>query len=412
MTPVSIHATPGEVSRWHRALIGLTVIAVALAVVGAMTWSGWDSLYLDLWLMIGGMVAFTIVGSLIEDRRPGQAVGRICLAIGILLIVVTTLAITAIDLDSGPGPIPSIGAAMALLAWIGLLTTFILGIPLLVSRFPDGRDLGRMSDLLDLLLVFVAVFLVASGLQPGPLRVGWIEPADNPLAIAGIAALGGDAGSQLGFVGYFAALGLAAVGLARRYARGGPVARAQIRWFAAAVGFSMIMLVPIILVFAYPSVGEVGFLVVFSAWALSLLLPPIAIGIAILRYRLYDIDRIVSNAIGYGLVTIALFGIFFAVNVTLVSSVSPLVEGSGIAVAASTLLVAALFNPLRVRVQRRVDRRFHRARYDADRMVAEFSGRLRDEIEITRLRQDILEVVDRSVAPSEVGLWLRPGSAR
>ena len=406
------HVTHPHHTGRHRALIGLTVLATALAVVGVTTWLGWDDLYLDLWLMIGGMVTFTVVGSLIEDQRPGEPVGRVCLAIGIVLIVVTVLAIGAIDLDSRPGRIPPIGAAMALLAWIGFLTAFILGIPLLVTRFPDGRDLGRASDLLDLLLVFVAVFLVATGLQPGPLRVLWIEPVDNPIAIAGIPGLGGDTGSPVGFIGYFAALGFASVGLVRRYARGGPVARAQIRWFAAAVGFSMTMFVPIILLFVYPSVGEVGFLVVFSAWTLSLLLPPIAIGIAILRYRLYDIDRIVSNAIGYGLVTVALFGIFFAVNVALVSNVSSLAGNSGIAVAASTLLVAALFNPLRVRVQRRVDRRFHRARYDADRMVAEFSGRLRDEVEITRLRQDILDVVDRSVEPDGVGLWLRPGPAR
>ena len=404
--------TSHDGSRRHRALVTLPVVALVLGVAATLTWWDREPFYIDPWMMIGGMVVFTTIGSLIEDRRPAQAVGRICLGIGALLILSTVLAYAAITLDSRPGRILPIGAAMALIAWILALTTFLLGIPLLVSRFPDGRGPGRANDLLDLLLILVAVIFITGALEPGTLRVGWIEPTDNPLAIAGIPVLGGDAGSQFAFFGYFAVLGFACVGLVRRYARGGTVVRAQIRWFAAAVGFSMLMLVPISLVLLDPFPSEFAFLVVMGSFAFSLILPPIAIGIAILRYRLYDIDRIVSNAIGYGLVTVTLFVIFFAVNVTLVSNVSPLVGNSGIAVAASTLLVAALFNPLRVRVQRGVDRRFHRARYDADRMVAEFSGRLRDEVEITRLRLDILDVVDRSVEPAGVSLWLRAGSAR
>jgi hypothetical protein len=194
-----------------------------------------------------------------------------------------------------------------------------------------------------------------------------------------------------------------------RYRRSDAVGRQQLKWFAvslvAAVGGMAMAALASTLTDRPPEAA-------LALFGFAGALVPIAIGIAILRYRLYDIDSIVSNAIGYGLVTVALFGIFFAVNVTLVSNVSPLVEDSGIAVAASTLVVAALFNPLRVRVQRGVDRRFHRARYDAQGMVADFSARLRDEVEIARLRQDILEVVDRSVAPSAVGLWLRPGPVR
>jgi len=194
-----------------------------------------------------------------------------------------------------------------------------------------------------------------------------------------------------------------------RYRRADDVGRQQLKWFVV----SLVVAVGGMVAAALASTvtdrpPEAGLALFGFAGALV----PFAIGIAILRYRLYDIDRIVSNAIGYGLVTVALFAIFFAVNVTLVSNVSPLVENSGIAVAASTLLVAALFNPLRVRVQRGVDRRFHRARYDADRMVAGLAARLRDEVDVGRLRHDILEVVDGSMEPTGVDLWLRPRLGR
>jgi hypothetical protein len=134
-----------------------------------------------------------------------------------------------------------------------------------------------------------------------------------------------------------------------------------------------------------------------------------------LRYRLYDIDRIVSNAIGYGVVTVVLFTVFACVNLVLVSQVSPLVNNEGIAVAASTLLVAALFNPLRTRVQRSVDRRFHRARYDTDEMVQEFAARLRDELDLATLVDDLAMITTRAVEPTAAVLWLRthgPASSR
>ena len=155
-------------------------------------------------------------------------------------------------------------------------------------------------------------------------------------------------------------------------------------------------------------VGDIA----WSAWFLSLLLPPIAIGVAILRYRLYDIDRIVSNTIGYGFVTVVLFGLFVVVNLALVSQVSPLVNNEGVAVAGSTLLVAALFNPLRTRVQGAIDRRFHRAHYDAERMVSEFAARLRDELDLPTLATELAAATTDAVQPTSAGLWLRHGMGR
>jgi len=146
-----------------------------------------------------------------------------------------------------------------------------------------------------------------------------------------------------------------------------------------------------------------------TALLLIAALIPVCVGVAILRYRLYDIDRIVSNAIGYGVVTVVLFAVFAVVNLALVSQLSPLVDNEGIAVAASTLLVAALFNPLRTRVQRGVDRRFHRARYDADRMVQDFAARLRHELDLPTLARELAMTSRTAVEPSSSSVWIRGG---
>ena len=232
---------------------------------------------------------------------------------------------------------------------------------------------------------------------------GWVESVPNPLAVRGIPFLDSDAAFTFGWLCYALALALSFFVLALRFVRGSAVVRAQVRWLAAAIGVSMILIGALFLTENNSALSET----VWTLWMLSLLLPPVAIGIAILRYHLYDIDRIVSNAIGYSIVTVILFATFAAVNLTFVAFLTPLVKGEGIAVAASTLVVAALFQPLRVRVQRRVDRRFHRARDHADRTAAEFSERLRDEVDIAAVTRDLRDTVAASIKPARIDLWLR-----
>jgi MFS family permease len=394
--------------RRHRALIALPLVATAFAIVMTLGAMATDRLSEIVWVVTGGMVAFTTVGALIEDRRPGQSVGRVCLSIGVLLLASGILLFAAASLDSLPGHVPALGAALAVIS-SGILGSIVFGGGLiLISRFPDGRQQGRLADVVDV-LVAIAVATFATGtFRPGLIEFGWIEAVPNPLGLSAILFLSIDTALTIATVAYATGLTLACIGLVLRYIRGTSVTRAQIRWFAGAIGVTIGFFVLLLVTSEQPALN--GW--IWSAWMLSLILPPLAIAVAILRDHLYDIDRIVGNAIGYGLVTVVLFGVFAAVNLTLVSSVSPFVNDEGIAVAASTLLVAALFNPVRVRVQRAVDRRFHRARYDAERMVADFAGRLRGEMEISRLRQDVLEVVDRSVSPTRVDLWLRRGRAQ
>jgi len=132
---------------------------------------------------------------------------------------------------------------------------------------------------------------------------------------------------------------------------------------------------------------------------------PISIGVAILRYRMYDLDRLISRTLAYAILTGLLVGIF----VGLVALTTDTLALSGrVGVAASTLAAAALFNPLRVRIQRFVDRRFNRTRYDADAIVATFTARVRDAVEIDAIRNDLLDAVNRAVQPTSVSIWIRP----
>ncbi len=395
--------------RRHRVLVGLPLVAIGVAIVFTVSAAAGDGSSEPFWLATGLMAAFTIVGALIEDRRPGQVVGRTCLTIGVLLVAGIVPMAAAVTLNALPGRLPPLGAALAVIGSAILPLAIFLGGPLLINRFPDGREPGRLGVLVNGLLAVVGATVLTSVLRPGPLEYLGIEPVDNPLGVAGIPFVGSDAAFTVTFVVYGLASILASVGLVRRYVRGTSVVRAQIRWFAAAIGTSIVLLVLLFLTTGNDALNDL----VETAWPLSFFLPPIAIGIAILRYRLYEIDRIISNTIGYGLVSLVLVGLFIVVNLGLQGALLISITGSNpLAVAASTLLVAVSFNPLRRRIQRVVDRRFHRATYDAERTVAGLAGRLRDEVDIARLQQEILDVVDRSFEPTDVHLWLRPRPVR
>ncbi len=136
---------------------------------------------------------------------------------------------------------------------------------------------------------------------------------------------------------------------------------------------------------------------------------PVAMGVGILKYRLYEIDRLISRTLSYLIITGLLAGVFVGI-VVLTTDVLPF--SSPVGVAASTLAAAALFNPLRLRVQRLVDRRFNRARYDAEAIVAAFTLRLRDAVDLETVRSELLQAVDRAVEPAHASVWIRPASAR
>jgi hypothetical protein len=270
---------------------------------------------------------------------------------------------------------------------------------LLLMVFPTGRLPSRRWR--PVAWAAGAVFVLAA--LSSPLLPG--SPADglrpNPIAIPaleGVLRLAYATANAVLFGVILAAL----VSLVVRFRRATGVERQQLKWFA--YGTALLLLLPVAGAVGARLGDTAGELLV--AAIVSAL--PVAIGIAVLRYRLYDIDRLVNRTVVYGLLTVLLAGVYAGLVFALSQLLNPADQQSALAVAASTLVVAALFQPARRRIQGLVDRRFNRRRYDAARTVAAFSTRLRDQIELDTLSTELLAVVDQTVQPVQLSLWLRP----
>ena len=371
-----------------RSIAGHPFIASTVGVVSAVMVTGtvvtvsgaprdpMDTLT-TLGLMLVGGLGFALVGSHILIAQPGHRIGRLMLLMGASLVlnvgVQTTMeAVDPYGLRWGSITLPLRAVAEAYWALV-----LIGGGVLIVAWFPDGRTTSRLGKTAQALTVVVLLSQLVRLLGPT-----FIDESPLP------------------FVLILGAYATALSDLVVRYRRSDGVHRAQIRWVLASGAVTATLIVALL------AFGD-RFEWLWPLWIASTMLPPVAIGIAITRYRLYDIDRIISRTIAYGVVTAVLFGVFWSVNLLLQGMLNAAMRSDPFVVAGSTLLVAALFNPLRIRVQRVVDRRFNRDRYDAEQTVAGLAGRLRDEVDVARLRQDILDVVDASVKPTHVHLWLR-----
>ena len=382
------------------ASVGIASVAVGLALGG---WSEVDG------LAVIGTVAFTLIGALIVDRRPGEPIGAICLGMGVLYATAIALRLVVIVVDREPAPLPPLWAAMAMISSMLSTLAILLSGPLIISRFPRRSTSLARRRTEDGLIAFIGLIAVLGVLRPGLLELGDLDAVPNPLGIDWLPA---DAGAifTLGLVAYGTAYFVTGTGLVLRYRDGGAVDRAQIRWLAASVlaSFGLLLLTVV--------TGDIAELnnVAYGLWIASLLMPPIAIGIAVLRYHLYDIDRIISRTLSYGLVTAILFGLFALLNVMFQELAARFLLGAGVGelqgvvVAASTLLVALLFQPIRTSVQRGVDRHFHRAAYDAERTVQALAIHLRNEVDLGDLQDRILATVRQSIEPDSAVLWLRP----
>jgi len=390
------------------------VVAVASLGIFAAANLGYPSADADLlWTAMFSSIiaAFVLVGALLSARVPGNLVGPVLLGSGAALAV--TVAIGTFGIVAGTaGDVPvEVMAVAAHINGSGFgvpIIVVLIGIPLI---FPEGH---LLSDRWRWIVVVSAMALlaatVADVIAPGPIGA---QGMPNPFAVPGltpVAAVLGTFATLGAMIGFTAAV----LAVAVRYRRGDEVERHQLKWLIAvalggAIAFSIAFLVP------DSHVGGVGFVVGLFA----LLALPLAIGIAILRYRLYDIDRIVSRTISWGLVTGALVAVFGVVVVTLQGLLAAFTEGllaefaqgQTLAVAASTLVAFACFQPIRRRVQRAVDRRFDRAAYDADRTAIAFAHRLRDEVDLDTLATELRSTVAQAVRPSSAAIWL-VGEAR
>ena len=359
------------------------------------------------WLLF---ISFATVGALVASRWPKNAIGWIFCWLGLSFSLGSAseeyaLYALVTEADSLPGA----EGMVWLTAWFGGPTVFAL-FALVFLLFPDGRLPSRRWRPVVWLELVAVVCLVAFAFKPGELDNLGLVRVTNPFGVQGAAALLG----TLGLVGLLMTLAVAVAGgisLVLRFRRARGVERQQIKWFAfSGVVFCAVFAAGPFL-WALPKSPATAWIwpVLFLAGASTI---PVAVGIAILKYRLYDIDLLINRTLVYGSLT-ALLAAAYVGSVVSLQSVFRALTGkeSTLAVVASTLVIAALFNPLRRRVQAFVDRRFYRHKYDAAKTLAAFNSRLRDETNLDALSNDVIGVVRETLQPAHISLWLRRDAA-
>jgi hypothetical protein len=372
-------------------------------------------------LTTGGLLAsglflvFPLVGALIASRRPENPVGWLCLADGFLWMTTNMLDYYSVYGMAKPGllPFPLGAAAQNNWLWVpsvGLLATYVF------LLFPDGRLPSRRWRPLAW-LSGVVIVSVSVGVMLSPESLDMPRGIRNPFGL--------EAAPWVSTVAY-AILPLlplcmfaSAVSLVLRYRRSRGDERQQIKWIAFAASLvALTYLIAMLASFVHPSeawttVGSVWWLNLLTYAVLSsFTIVPIAVGFAVLKYRLYDIDLIINRTLVYGPLTVLLAATYFGGVVGLQYVLRALTgQQSTLAVVASTLAIAALFNPLRSRIQELVDRSFYRRKYDARKTLEAFSAKLRDETNLEALSDDLVRVVRETMQPAYISLWLRPDRA-
>jgi hypothetical protein len=381
----------------------LPIAAAALEAAGlAAAFASRDGT--AIWLAISfapTMVAFVVVGGLISSRHPDNTIGWLLSTIGFMFaLVVACSASVRWGLSSGhllsqdTWEWISVGSS----AWVvglGLIGTQ------LAPRLPDGRlPSDRWTWFSRLTLVLIAVSTVGMSTQLE--RVEGVPGTSNPVGSAMFAPLA--AAFLLVILSFIVGVG----GLVIRYRRSTGHDRAQLRWVAlGGTAFVVIYIVTLLLSNLFAEYSTTANAITsFSQAAFAAL--PIGIGFAILRQRLYDIDVVINRALVYGSLTATLAAVYLGSVLLLQLLLAQFTEGSGLAVAASTLATAALVRPARARIQGTVDRRFFRRKYDAAQTLEQFGARLRDEVDLDSLTGELRRVVAETMQPAHVTLWIRP----
>jgi hypothetical protein len=376
------------------------------------SWGGGGGTLGDL--VFGAVVlSFPLTGLLILRLQPRNTIGWLLQCIG-LVWALAGLAdnYAAYGLLINPGSLPAADVVAALnegiwVPGIGLMGTY------LILLYPDGhlpsprwRPVAWLSGLTMAVLTFAVI------VSPGQLEEGPVPTMENPIALE-------SARSLIAAVLVVSLISLAlciitcAAALVGRFRRARGVERLQLKWLATAG--ALVAAIYLLAIVAGMFGGETAnggpptwAKVVEGLAIFSFLLLPVSIGIAILRYRLYDIDVVINRTLVYGLLTVTLGAVYLGSVLVLQLALRPLTDRSDLAVAASTLAVAALFRPARARIQSAVDRRFYRSRYDATRILEAFADRLRHELDLEAVAVDLRDAVRDTVQPAHVSLWLRP----
>jgi hypothetical protein len=337
-------------------------------------------------------LAFVTVGAFLGGRRPANPVGWLLLGWGLVMAFsafVGAYVERGLVRDPGSLPGPAWAAWAEAVVWhpaFGLLAFLLL-------LFPHGRlPSPRWRAFAWATAAVYLTLALAAAASPGAVELYYPE-ASPPLRLPPADL----ADTVFGWLlpGQLLLLLVALVSVVLRLRRATGEERQQVKWFVYTVVTVTVTFVAGIVVF--------GGGVLFPLFGLI----PVSVAVAVFKYRLYDIDRLINRTLVYGLLTALLIGVYAALVFLLGRLLDPATGDSALAVAASTLAVAALFQPARRRLQEQVDRRFNRRRYDAARTVERFSGRLRDQVDLDTLSAELLTVVDRTVQPASASLWLR-----
>jgi hypothetical protein len=359
-------------------------------------------------------LAFPIVGAFIASARSENPVGWILLADGLLWMLVSVTDFYGVYGLVGPGsvPFPLVMAGINNWLWVpavGLFGTYLL------LLFPDGRfPSGRWRPLAWLCGAVIVLASTGVMLAPGPLQA--LGGVRNPFRVEGVPWL--RAAGTIMLLMLPLCMFASASSLVMRYRRSRGEVREQIKWIAfAASVVVLVYLLTVVASFLVPSVtwfapdSPLWLNILEYAALVSLTAVPIAVGFAVLKYRLYDIDIIINRTLVYGSLTAILAGIYFG-GVTATQTLFRILTGQEelpqLVVVVSTLVIAVLFNPLRRRIQSFIDRRFYRKKYDARKTLEAFSMKLRDETDLETLSDDLVGVVRETMQPAHVSLWLRP----
>jgi hypothetical protein len=389
---------------WSLATLSVTLLVggIALAQIARSTAPGRPHVGpVEAALALASVLIFSVVGAIVASRQPRNAIGWIFCGIG-LVVSINSLTGSYAEYRMAVGPDAGLLAETAAwfsswswTLWLYVPTTFLL------LLFPDGRlPSPRWRPVAWCAALGIIGFVAGYALKPGPLEefpritnpYGIDSPILDAVAIAGAVLAG-------------ASMVASAVSLIARMRRAGRVERQQIKWLAygGAVVVGTVFVGGVIAVW----IEDVG----ISLIVIGLLGVPIFTGVAIARYRLYDIDLVINRTLVYGALTAVLVALYFggvATSQALLRALTGQEQQPQLAIVVSTLAIAALFDPLRRRIQSFIDRRFYRRKYDAAKTLDAFNSRLREETDLDSLGDEVLAVVRETMQPAHATLWLRP----
>lgn len=393
---------PGRVTASVLGLLSLALLAATLAAAALsdqISWSASGVANNASWVVF--VLAFTAVGVLVARRESSNPMGWLLIGVQLALQAGTggsTYATLDYTYHHGRLPLGHLAAALSP-SWFVALAL----VPLVILLFPDGGLAPRWRW--PLRAYFAATALGVAGIVSIAVASFSVRtPLDGSGTLGGLNhPSGGNAWFNavepvVGF-SFVLLFGAAVIYQTRRYRRARGERRQQLKWLAAGAAACVACFV------ALEASGGSSTVIGGVFFAIGLAALPVGMGVGILKYRLYEIDRVISRTLSYALLSGLLIGTFIGV---VALTTDTLALSGRVGVAASTLVAAALFNPLRVRIQRLVDHRFNRARYDAQATVEAFTARLGDAVEIDAIRADLLDAVNRAVQPTHASVWIKP----